>query len=505
MFRRENMVVTHSDQKSHSSRSEHQNLNMELLEDESSPLKKLSFETSLESKNIQNKPNQSNSSLNLESKLQDKPNQSEWNLVHPLKSQKRSQSYSPPFETSFMQLSNDTLTPLKKFNFETQFSQSTLGSPPTVGGRRPRSKSDTERQHIHINEMVKIKFRVNLARRLRIILLDFSQVCLKRLYGNISDLGDFNHIHKYKGRRFNRILTKNVFRLLSYGRNIFKYEDLVEMTYRELVNPYDILWIERKLNHKLHTDLSLLPINEKIINLDTIKVYPIHVIKRYKNGFYYFSEWKDTFKITQKQYLNLQSNYTSNWSLFNNYIFLLLIQYHSLGCNNFHCSLPPKIIQKYHLGEFFGSPFNTISKVYYSPFEDLERFFGSNGNFFTSKIRSGDYLCNPPFDLLLIERVFERVVEILEKTKNVSILVNIPAYYYTEVKELDKYKDHIEMYKKSKWVVASCGLNKEEYKHYNYYSDKYIPVSDTELILFSNYNNHPDLEAVVADWKKDVV
>lgn len=369
---------------------------------------------------------------------------------------------------------------------------------------RPRSKSENERKKKLTSEIGKIRHQVNLARKIKLMLNKFSMVCMKTLYSRIGDQEDYNHIHKYKNKRFNRILTKNIFRLLSEGKNIFNYDHIVKMTKSDLMSIYDIQWIERKLNWPLKTDLNKLPLSSPIIDLDEVKSHPLRVIKRYQGSYYVYKEWKDCFRITQKQYLRLKVRYNHLWGLFGYYVFLLLLRYGTLSSNNFHCSVPPNLIKKYQLGEFFGSPLNTISDIYYSPFEDIECLFGSQGNFFTSDIRPGNYICNPPFDPLLINKTFDRVIEILDSVPGVCILVNVPVYDYTEKDFLDVYKDRIEQHKKSKYLVESAILNKDKYKHYNYYSDIFIPVSDTELILYSNCSFHPELKEIKKAWKKSI-
>ena len=194
--------------------------------------------------------------------------------------------------------------------------------------------------------------------------------------------------------------------------------------------------------------------------------------------------------------------------MFNDYIFLLLLRYGSLGSNNFHCSVPPGIIKKYNFGEFFGSPLNTISDVYYSPFDDIECHFGSKGNFFTTDIESGNYICNPPFDPPLINKTLTRVIDILDTVPNTTILCTLPQYSFTENKDLDVYKTDIDQFKKSKYTIEVHKLDKDEYKYYNYYTDSYIPVSDTEIILFSNCNpssNGVNIGDIMKLWKQKYV
>ena len=48
--------------------------------------------------------------------------------------------------------------------------------------------------------------------------------------------------------------------------------------------------------------------------------------------------------------------------------------------------------------ELFGSCFNHVYNKYCSLYYDLERYFGSVGNFFNIKLNEGIYFANPPFD-----------------------------------------------------------------------------------------------------------
>ena len=182
----------------------------------------------------------------------------------------------------------------------------------------------------------------------------------------------------------------------------------------------------------------------------------------------------------------------------------MVLRYTSIGNINSHCSVPPNIIKHFELGELFGSPLNTFSDVYYSPFDDIECFFGSKGNFFTSDIPSGNYLANPPFDPIIVRKTIFRIIRIMETVKNVNILVNIPEYEYTETDVLDEIKRDIDNCFSSKHCISRSKLSKTEYNHYDYYSDKYIPVCDTELILFSNLEVPLNISEVKELWQSNL-
>ncbi len=393
--------------------------------------------------------------------------------------------------------------PTKKNKTYTFHPRSVFSVPISIKqNKRPRSLSETERKRIHSEEIGSIRLKVNATRKIKQSLNNFSKYIFKTFYSSIKDIEDIEIIHKHGNRRFKRIFSKNIFRLLSEGKNIFTDYTL---TKKNLIQDYDIIWVERNFNVPTNNVVNNLPLTDKIVKISQIKPYTLNVSKRFIDGFYIFSEWNDTLKITEKQYNILKSRYNHKWSLFNVYIFLMVLRYTTIGNTNSHCSVPPNIIKNFGLCELFGSPLNTNSDIYYSPFEDIECFFGSKGNFFTSEILPGNYLANPPFDPIIVHKTILKIISIMKTVKNVNILVNIPKYDYTETESLDKLKNDIISSYSSKYCIYRTSLPKEEYNHYNYYLDKYIPVCDTELILFSNTKNTLDVDVIKELWRSNLV
>jgi len=94
-----------------------------------------------------------------------------------------------------------------------------------------------------------------------------------------------------------------------------------------------------------------------------------------------------------------------------------VINYHVTMLGNrgkgYHVQIDPVLYKKFdELGyntEGFSGPYNHVLRLYYSSGQ-LDRYFGSLGNFFSVK-RYGNVLVNPPFDVLLIDKMFRHIVD----------------------------------------------------------------------------------------------
>ena len=99
--------------------------------------------------------------------------------------------------------------------------------------------------------------------------------------------------------------------------------------------------------------------------------------------------------------------------------------YNFIGINNAHLSIPPI----YHGVEMFGTAVNTHNNEYCSPFI-LEKKFNSLGSFWDYKFhKDGIYLCNPPFDEILMEKMAIKLNKDLKTTKFlVVVVITIPIW-----------------------------------------------------------------------------
>ena len=82
--------------------------------------------------------------------------------------------------------------------------------------------------------------------------------------------------------------------------------------------------------------------------------------------------------------------------------------------------------------EPFASPFNTYSTYYCSLFYDVDRYFGSLGNFFSGELYRGVYSVNPANDAMLVEMTINKLITSLKNAKdknaNLTVLLGVVTY-----------------------------------------------------------------------------
>jgi hypothetical protein len=207
---------------------------------------------------------------------------------------------------------------------------------------------------------------------------------------------------------------------------------------------------------------------------------------------------------TDYQLRRLQELYTGPEEQFENDRNKLLHLYRFIGITNIHLSMPPI----FYGVELFGSPLNTHNP-FCSPFELEKDRFGSLGSFFDYSFhQAGLYLCNPPFDELLIERMAEHLEAILDATKfDVVVLITIPVWDSASQRKL-KIKDYgldfvgFDMLIKSLYFQQHKIISKHDYKYYDYYLDKKSPVTWTHVIVLSNSTKKYALDNFLSRWHK---
>lgn len=196
---------------------------------------------------------------------------------------------------------------------------------------------------------------------------------------------------------------------------------------------------------------------------------------------------------------------------FINKVGILLLRYDFLGSLNEHLSVPPKMLRELKINaELFGTPFNTVSTEYCSPFYDIEKYFGSKGSFFDMKLESGKlYMFNPPFDEDLMKFASAKLLNDLDKVKNLAIIVTLPVWDSASQKALNIRDNNMdfeafEMLKGSKYCKDKNILHKNIHLYYNYFDNRFVSVSYTHLLLLSNYNISIKASVIDELWKSCV-
>lgn len=246
-------------------------------------------------------------------------------------------------------------------------------------------------------------------------------------------------------------------------------------------------------------------------NID-LKIYKDTIDKKirltctYKNNTYpviihtkVYNRLKHKLIMFGKSY-NIINNYTDNIDdLLDQYIFCLVFRYSYMDSGNQQLAVNQHIKEMFKKCgvnfELFGSAINTLSMHYCSLFYDIEKYFGSNGNFFDIQIESGIYWCNPPYDDTIMSKTVDKLVNIIESNKDVVFLVTIPiwdVYTQNKMKE-DNINDIVRNYNKE--------TTSEIHKDFKIYS-KLKPYIKDELIIpkhripYFNYKKYSHINAV---------
>ena len=114
-----------------------------------------------------------------------------------------------------------------------------------------------------------------------------------------------------------------------------------------------------------------------------------------------------------------------------NYIFCLIFRYFYIDSGNQQLAIDKKIkdiFKPYIDFELYGSAINVLSNNYCSLFYDIERYFGSKGNFFNIELKQGIYWCNPPYDNTIMSNTAKKIINILQTNINIAFVITIPIW-----------------------------------------------------------------------------
>ena len=154
--------------------------------------------------------------------------------------------------------------------------------------------------------------------------------------------------------------------------------------------------------------------------------------------------------IDHQVYKKLKNRYKSN--NLENDIFCLLLRYKTFGGNSHQFAMEIKfknvLRKKYNINfECFASAINVHYDHYCSLFYDIEKNFGSYGNFYLVKYIRGFFIANPPYETILLEKMVKKFIDSCkESVQALSISYGLPNWGSYE-----KFKP-LEMTKKSKYL-----------------------------------------------------
>jgi phosphorylated CTD-interacting factor 1 len=215
--------------------------------------------------------------------------------------------------------------------------------------------------------------------------------------------------------------------------------------------------------------------------------------------------------IPVEQYDIMQNKYNGPPHMMDTIIWIILFRYQLLSSNNNQLAVLPKIYKKMEEDfglsvECFASAINSSSEYFCSLYYDVEKYFGSIGNFFNIIPIKGTYSFNPPYQYDVITNGIKKILEHLSNSSNIkeelTFIITIPIwdnygkdYMAQNMVEnnnnIIKY-DEFEIMNEIRNSIYFKGLrmiSKDEftYMDHNFYLFKNKTIQNTYVIVMSNY------------------
>lgn len=221
-------------------------------------------------------------------------------------------------------------------------------------------------------------------------------------------------------------------------------------------------------------------------------------------------------------YDNLSKNYNGNIKDIDTLILIIIFRYQLLGSNNYQLGVLPKIINKmnkdYNLNfECFASSINASFKNYCSIYYDIEKFFGSKGNFFDINLIEGSYGFNPPYQKNIIDNSIKKVFILLknahDNNKKLTFIMTIPVWDKEGQDSINQQNKidygEFEIIKEIKTSVYFIGIriilkDKFTYIDHNFKLYKNKTIQNTYIIMLSsdpcmNFNKINNYDFMIDD------
>ncbi len=154
--------------------------------------------------------------------------------------------------------------------------------------------------------------------------------------------------------------------------------------------------------------------------------------------------------------------------------------------------------------ECFASAINSSSKYFCSLYYDIEKYFGSIGNFFNLKPIRGTYSFNPPYQYDIISNGINKIIKHLDNSSDkLAFIITIPIwdnegkeYMANNMTEnnnnIINYDDFeiMNIVRNSSYLKGLKMISKNDftYMDHNFYLFKNKTIQNTYIIIMSNYD-----------------
>jgi hypothetical protein len=303
--------------------------------------------------------------------------------------------------------------------------------------------------------------------------------------------------------------------IFDFARELYRYE-YIKMMRTRFTKTNSVLYWGLVIGNDDRDPLITLA-NEKIFNI--LKL-PLNKLNEWNSCVNEFIESKTPFNkcsvddikvsfkndvcylkcdILDKEYNILKSKYKSKYK---GEIFSCLLRYDILTfLTPMSGAVRPEIYDylhdKYYCNiELFASFFNSRLKYYFGLFYDLEKYFGCLGNFFKSKLKSGFFVANPPFNLEFMNMFFDKIKNELEKN-NIVVYMTVPVWDNIDRKTINKhcpndkslqtnYDSVFNIHILDKYLILNRLFCKSKYTFYDYLTQMHIHFSPVNVLVVSS-------------------
>jgi len=272
----------------------------------------------------------------------------------------------------------------------------------------------------------------------------------------------------------------------------------------EILNKYKIspFYLNSKDNYKISKKIF-----NQIRNKESISFYKFKINVSFGIKDKRLINILDNILLPIDVYNKLKTNYTGNLKDIDIIIWIIIFRYQLLGSNNHQLGILPEIIDKmvedYNLKfECFASSINSTLINYCSIYYDLEKYFGSQGNFFKIELTEGTYSFNPPYQKDIMDNGIRRLLGFLENAKNnykkLTFIMTIPIWdkegqeILNQQNKID-YGDFeiIKDVKESAYFIGLRLILKDEFTYldHNFKLYKNKTIQNTYIIMLSTDTN----------------
>ena len=210
-------------------------------------------------------------------------------------------------------------------------------------------------------------------------------------------------------------------------------------------------------------------------------------------------------------YDKMISRYSGPSGKVNDYIWVIIYRYQLLGSNNNQLGVLPNVLHQMNIDfdlnfECFASSINSTFNNYCSVYYDVEKYFGSRGNFFNLKPFSGTYGFNPPYQKNIMDFGINKIINHLDlatdNEKDLTFIITIPIwdrlgrkimkFSYPEKKTVPDIEysefDSINDILKSKYFKIKLMIPKDKFTYldHNFHLYKNITIQHTYILVLSN-------------------